>query len=333
MRRRMLPMALAVALGAAAVAPAEAVAQAAAVNPEQGYPSRPIKIVVAYPAGGPNDIVARIYGQRLSELLGQPVIIENRTGAGGVIGTQEVAKSPPDGYTLLAGAGALTIAPALDKKLGYSVIDDFAPIGLMARGAFILAANPSVPAQTVRELIAYAKANPRKLKYGSSGVGAPPHLAAELLKSMAHIDMIHVPYRGVSQAVNDLISGQIDIMFTSLPVALPHVSTGKLKALAVSTAKRSPLASDIVSLDEAGPKGFEIATWWGLLAPAGTPSAMVERLSRALASIGNDPDAAKVLAAQGLDVITSTPEAFSAHIKSEIEIFAKIAQAAGIAAN
>jgi tripartite-type tricarboxylate transporter receptor subunit TctC len=207
----------------------------------QSWPAKPIKIVVAYPPGGPNDLSARTVGQRLSEALGQPVIVENRAGAAGNIGSQYVAASPPDGYTLLNGASALTIAPALSKNLQYDVAKDFAPISMTVVSSYVLAAHPSVPVNSIKELIALAKSHPGQLNYASSGVGAPPHLAGELLKSMAKIDILHVPYKGVGQSISDLVGGQIDMMFTATNNAVPHVNAGRLKALAVSMKKRSAL--------------------------------------------------------------------------------------------
>src|SRR5688572_24691239 len=202
---------------------ATAVLLAAPLAPAQTYPSKPIRIVVAYPAGGPNDISARTVGQKLAELLGQPVVVENRPGAAGNIGSQLVAQAPPDGYTLLNGASALTIAPALSKNLPYDVAKDLAPISLTCTSGFVLAVHPSVPAGSVKELIALAKSRPNQLKYASSGVGAPPHLAGELLKNMAKVEILHVPYKGVGQSISDLVAGHIDMMFTSPPNAVPQV--------------------------------------------------------------------------------------------------------------
>ena len=298
----------------------------------QSYPAKPIKIVVAYPAGGPNDLSARTVGQKLTEALGQPVVVDNRAGAAGNIGSQFVAKSPPDGYTLLNGASALTIAPAITKNLGYDVARDFAPISLTAISAFVLAVHPSVPANSIKELIALARARPRQLTYASSGVGAPPHLAGEMLKGMARIEVLHVPYKGVGQSISDLVGGQIDMMFTSPPNALPQVKAGRLKALAVSTAKRSALLPDVPTISESGVPGFEIGTWFGLLAPADTPAAIVSRLNAAVVAIVSTPEFREKLSAQGMDAVSSTPEQFAAHIRSELAKFAKIVQAAKIPA-
>ena len=256
----------------------------------QPFPSKPIRLIVAYPAGGPNDLSARTFGQKVADLLGQPVIVENRAGAAGNIGSQFVARSPADGYTLLNGASALTIAPALSRNLGYDVAKDFAPVGLTAISSFVLTVHPSVPVTSIRELLALARKRPGGLNYASSGVGAPPHLAGELLKTMAGVDILHVPYKGVGQSIGDLVGGQVDMMFTSPPNAVPHVKQGRLRALAVSTARRSALLPEVPTIAESGLKGFDIGTWFGWLAPAGTPPEIVNRLNGALAAAEKMPD-------------------------------------------
>jgi len=296
----------------------------------QSYPVKLIKIVVPYPAGGPTDLSARAIGQKLSEALGQPVIVENRVGATGNTGSRFVASSAPDGYTLLNGGSALTIAPALIKNLNYDFAKDFAPISLTVVTSYVLAAHPSVPIRSIKELIARAKAHPGQLTYASSGVGGPPHLAGELLKQMTKINILHVPYKGVSQSINDLVGGHIDMMFTSPPLAIPHVKSGRLRALAVSGATRSPLLPDVPTISESGVKGFEMGTWLGLLAPAGTPADIVDRLNGAIVKIVNTPDFRERLSSQGMDPVSSTPAEFAAYIKAEIAKFARLVQAAGI---
>ena len=298
----------------------------------QSWPQKPLKIVVAYPPGGPNDLSARTVGARLSEALGQPVIVENRAGAAGNIGSQYVATSPPDGYTLLNGASALTIAPAISKGLQYDVVKDFAPVSMTANSSFVLAVHPSVPVRTIKELIALAKARPAELNYASSGVGAPPHLAGELFKAMARIDILHVPYKGVGQSISDLVGGQVDMMFTSPPNAVPHVKAGRLKALGVSLRRRSPLLPDVPTIDESGLKGFEIGTWFGILAPAGTPPEIVNKLNAAIVKIVGSADFRERMSSQGLDPIASTPAEFAAYIKSEIAKFTKLVKDAHIQA-
>jgi len=319
-----LPLILTAVIAAPACIPFAAHAQA--------YPAKPVRIVVAYPPGGPNDLSARTVGQKLSEALGQPVIVENRAGAAGNIGSQYVAASPPDGYTLLNGASALTIAPALTRNLNYDVAKDFAPISLTAVSSFVLAAHPSVPVNSIKELIALARSKPGQLNYASSGVGAPPHLAGELLKNMAKIDILHVPYKGVGQSISDLVGGQVDMMFTSPPNAVPHVKTGRLKALAVSTAQRSPLLPDVPTIAESGLKGFEIGTWFGLLAPAGTSADIVNRLNAATVKIVGTPEFRERMSSQGMDPRSSTPAEFSAHIRAELAKFARLVQSAQIKA-
>jgi tripartite-type tricarboxylate transporter receptor subunit TctC len=296
----------------------------------QAWPSKPIRIIVAYPPGGPNDTSARIVAQKLSEALGQPVIVDNRSGAAGNIGSMSVAKSPPDGYTILNGASALTIAPALTKDLGYDVVKDFAPISMTATSSFVLALHPSVPANTIKELIALAKAKPGQLSYASSGVGAPPHLAGELLKTMAKIDILHVPYKGVGQSISDLVGGQVDMMFASPTNSVPQVKAGKLRGIAVSTLRRSPQLPDVPTISESGLKGFDIGTWFGLLAPAGTPPEIITRINGAVVAMVKVPDVRERLLAQGLDPISTTPAEFSTHIRNEIAKFKGIVERAKI---
>lgn len=296
----------------------------------QQYPAKPVRIIVAYPAGGPNDLSARAVAQKLSEALGQNFIVENRAGAAGNIGSQFVAKAAPDGYTLLNGAGALTITAATTKNPGYDVSKDFAPISLTAMSGFVLAAHPSVPATSVKDLIALARARPGQLSYASSGVGAPPHLAGELLKTMAKIDILHVPYKGVGQSITDLVGGQIDMMFTAGPNAVPHVKTGRLRALGVSTQRRSSLLPNVPTISESGLPGFDIGTWFALLAPAGTPPEIVNRLNAAVVRGVQTPEFRDTLTSQGMDPVSSTPAELSAHIQKELVKFAKIVQNAKI---
>ena len=296
----------------------------------QAWPSKPIRIIVAYPPGGPNDTSARIVAQKLAEALGQPVVVDNRAGAAGNIGSMSVAKSPPDGYTLLNGASALTIAPALTRDLGYDVVKDFAPISMTATSSFVLALHPSVPAGSIKELIVLARARPGQLSYASSGVGAPPHLAGELLKTMAKIDILHVPYKGVGQSISDLVGGQVDMMFASPTNSVPQVKAGKLKALAVSTQRRSAQLPEVPTISESGLKGFDIGTWFGLLAPAGTPPEIITRVNGAVVAMVKVPDVRERLLAQGLDPISTTPAEFSTHIRNEIAKFQGIVAKAKI---
>jgi tripartite-type tricarboxylate transporter receptor subunit TctC len=296
----------------------------------QSYPVKPIRFVAAFPAGGPSDIVARAIGKRMSEVLGQPVVVENRTGAGGNIGAEAVAKSAPDGYTVLLGGSYLTIAPSLYSKLPFDPEKDFAPIGLLVSNQYVLVTHPAVPAKNTRELIRLAKAKPGQLNYGSAGIGSPPHLAGELLKTMAGIDANHVPYKGASPALVDLIGGHIDFYFGGISGTLPHVRSGKITALAVTSSRRSSQLPAVPTVAESALPGYDITTWFGLLAAAGTPREIVNKLNAVIVGIVNEPEMKSYLIGQGVDPVTNTPEQFAAHIKSEVQKFAKIVRAAGI---
>ena len=296
----------------------------------QAYPAKPIRFVAAYPAGGPSDIVARAIGRRLSEMLGQPVVVENRAGAAGHIGAENVARSAPDGYSLLLGGSYVTIGPSLYRKLAYDVAKDFTAIGLVAQNQYLLVTHPSVPANNTRELVQLARRNPGKLNYGSSGAGAPPHLAGELFKSMAQVEVAHIPYKGATPALTDLIGGQIDFYFGGISGALPHARSGKVRALAVTGRQRSSQLPEVPTVAESALPGYDITTWFGLLSAAGTPRAVVDTLNDALRRMIAEPAMRTYLAAQGLEPVTSTPDEFAAFIRSEIPKFAKIARAAGL---
>jgi len=296
----------------------------------QTYPVRPIRFVAAFPAGGPSDIVARAIGKRMSEVLGQPVVVENRTGAGGNIGAEAVAKSAPDGYTVLLGGSYLTIAPSLYLKLPFDPEKDFAPIGLLVSNQYVLVTHPAVPARNTRELIRLAKSRPGQLNYGSAGIGSPPHLAGELLKTMAGIDANHVPYKGATPALVDLIGGHIDFYFGGVSGALPHIRSGKITALAVTSSRRSSQLPNVPTVAESALPGYDITTWFGLLAAAGTPREIVNRLNSVIVGIVNEPEMKSYLIGQGVDPVTNTPEQFTAYIRGEIPKFAKIVKAAGI---
>jgi tripartite-type tricarboxylate transporter receptor subunit TctC len=297
---------------------------------EQAYPSRPIRLVVPFPAGGSLDAVARAVGQSLSIAWGQPVIIDNRPGAGGNIGADLVAKSAPDGYTILEGAlSTHAVKVSLYSNKPYDPIKDFAPITLVAVTPNVLVLNPSVPANSVAELIAYAKANPGKLAFGSGSNGSAGHLAGELFKTEAGVDMVHVPYKGGAPAMQDLLGGQIQLMFDNLANSMQQVRAGKLKALAVTTAKRSPLVPDLPTLAEAGLPGFDIYTWWGFMAPAGTPKEIIAKWNTEVARILNTPEMRAYFAQQGAEPSPTSPEQFMALIKGEIPKYAKIIKASG----
>ncbi len=296
----------------------------------QNYPTRPIRVIVGYPAGGANDIIARAAGVRMSELLGQAIVVDNRGGGGGTIGADVVAKSPPDGYTLLMAAGAHALAPSLYLRLPYDIVTDFAPISVVATGAYLLAVHPSLPVHSVKELIALAKARPGQLNFGSSGTGAPPHLSGELFNSMAGTKMTHVAYKGDAPALIDLIGGHIDLTFMTLSATAPYVISGKLRGLGVTGSRRSGMVPNLPTIAEAGLPGYEMTTWWGLLAPAKTPADIVTRLHDAVAKTVAENEFKSRLSAQGLDVESNTPEQFAAFIKASKDKYSKLAKAAGV---
>ncbi len=300
-------------------------AQAAA-----GYPTKPIKIVVPFPPGGATDIFARAIGAELQKAWGQTVIVENKPGGGGNPGTDSVAKAAPDGYTLVMGTvGTHAINMSLYAKMPYDAVKDFDPIVLVAGVPNLLVVHPSVNAKSVSELTALAKSMPGKLNVASSGNGTSIHLAAELYKQMAGVDILHVPYKGSSPAVTDLLGGQVQLMFDNMPSALPHAKAGKLRALAVTSLKRSPALPDVPTMDEEGLKGFDATSWFGLLTPAGTPKEIIAKINAASVKALASPEMRERLAAQGADPVGNTPDQFAAFIKAEIEKWAKIVKASG----
>jgi tripartite-type tricarboxylate transporter receptor subunit TctC len=297
----------------------------------QSYPVKPIRFVAAFPAGGPSDIVARAIGRRMSEVLGQSVVIENRTGAGGNIGAEAVAKAAPDGYTVLLGGSYVTIAPSLYSKPPFDPIKDFAPISLIVSNQYVLVTHPSVPARTVRDLIKVAKAQPGKLNYGSTGPGSPPRLCGELFKAMAGVDLVNITYKGATPALVDMIGGHIDVYFGGISGTLPPIAAGKVRALAVTSGKRSSQLPNVPTVAEAALPGYDITTWFGMLAPAGTPRDIVNKLNGVIVAIVGEREMNNYLTGQGVDPITNTPEQFAAYIRGEVPKFAKIVKAAGIA--
>jgi tripartite-type tricarboxylate transporter receptor subunit TctC len=303
---------------------------AATVAFGETYPTKPIRMIVPFPAGGTTDILARSVGQKLGEAVGRQVIIDNRPGAGGNIGSDMVAKAAPDGYTLLMGTvGTHAINASLYAKMPYDHIQDFAPITLVAAVPNVLVVNPSVEAKSVRELIALAKAKPGQLSFASSGNGTSIHLSGELFKTMAGIDMLHVPYKGSAPALTDLIGGQVNLMFDNLPSSLPHIKAGKLRALAVTSGKRSPALPDVPTIAEAGLPGFEASSWFGVFAPAGTPKEIITRLNMEIVKALTSPELKERLAAQGAEAVGNSPEQFAAHIRSETAKWAKVVKASG----
>jgi tripartite-type tricarboxylate transporter receptor subunit TctC len=297
---------------------------------EQAYPSRPIRLVVPFPPGGSLDVVARAIGQKLTDAWGQPVIVDNRPGAGGNIGADLVAKSPPDGYTILEGAlSTHAVNVSLYAKMPYDPIKDFVPITLVAVTPNVLVVHPSVPVNSVPELVAYAKAHPGKLSFGSGSNGSAGHLAGELFKTEAGVDMVHIPYKGGAPAMQDLLGGQIQLMFDNLANSMQQVRAGKLKALAVTTARRSTLVPELPTLAETGLPGFDIYTWWGFMAPAGTPREIVAKWNVEVARILNTPEMKSFFAQQGAEPASTSPDEFAAMIRSEIPKYAKIIKASG----
>ena len=295
----------------------------------QGFPNKPVKLVVPYPPGGPTDIVARVVGQRLSEQTGQQFIVDNRAGAGGNIGAEAVARSPADGYTLLVATTAHAINMSLFRKLGYNTLKDFAPVSPLTHGPLVIVANPALPAQNVRELIALARAKPGAINFASSGNGQSTHLSGELFNAMAGVKMTHVPYKGSSPALTDVMGGQASLMFDTMLSAMPFVKSGKLKALAVTSAKRSPAAPDLPTVAESGLPGYETIAWNGIVAPTGTPKEVIARLSAELKRALEMPEVREKFAAQGFAAAWSTPEEFAAFLKAEVDKWAPVVKASG----
>jgi len=313
------------------VAIAAAIALAASgLASGETYPAKPIHFIVPYPAGGPLDTVARLLGQKVSESVRQPVIVENRPGAGGNIGADLVAKSAPDGYTILMGAVAThAINPTLYAHIPYDPVKDFAPVTQVASTPNVLVVNPSLPVASVKEFIAYAKAHPDALNFGSGSTGSAGHLAGELFKAMAGVRMVHVPYKGAGPAMQDLIGGRIQLMFDNLASSLAQMRAGRVKALAVTTAKRSALAPELPTIAESGLPGFDISTWFGVFAPGGTPRDIVERLHAEFVKALADPAVRQTMLKLGAEPVGNTPAEFAAYIQSEARKYAEVIKASG----
>ncbi|SCB55627.1 Tripartite-type tricarboxylate transporter, receptor component TctC [Bradyrhizobium shewense] len=296
----------------------------------QTFPTKPIKLIVPFPAGGPNDIIARVIGQRMSELSGQPVLIDNRGGQGGVLGTDAVSKAAPDGYTIaISSAGALAISPSMEK-VAYDTLSDLTPVTLVATVPEMLVVATNVPAKDIGELIALAKAQPGKLNFASSGPGSLPHLAGELFKLTAKIDIVHVPYRGAAPAVNDLLGQQVQMTFLDLPVLLPQVKAGVLHPIAVGSAARAPTAPDVPTTAEAGFAGLHIENWYGMVAPKGTPKEIVTALHALATKAMADPAVKEKLGQQGATLVGDEPEHFRQFIADETAKWAKVIKDAGV---
>ncbi len=297
----------------------------------QSWPTKPLRMIIPYPPGGATDILGRLISAKLGPMIGQTVVVENKAGASGNLGFDFVAKSAPDGYTLLTGTANLTIAPAFSSKLPFNVLTDFSPISQIVSSQNFLVVRPTLPANNVRELIAHAKANPGKLTYGSSGIGTPL-LCIEILKSLAGLDIVHVPYKGDTPALTDLMGGQIDMYCSTIVGEIGFVKAGKLRGLGVTSRKRSDTIPDVPTIEEAGVPGYELSSWYGILAAAGTPRPIVDQLNAAIVRIVAMPDVQKVMIDGGSEPQSSTPDEFTARIRSDVAKFAAVVKNAGIKA-
>jgi len=300
----------------------------------QPYPSKPLRIIVPFAPGGATDLIARAVGQKLTESMGQPVVVENRTGASGMLGADLVAKSPPDGYTLLmASTAEIAINPSLYAKMAYDPAKDLAPVTLAGITPLILVVNPNTPARSVNDLVAQAKSTPGSVSFASAGNGSVQHLSGELLKTITRTEMTHVPYKGAAPALVDLLGGQVTMFFSGMPPAMPHVKSGKLRAIAVTTPKRSPAAPEVPTMAEAGIPGFDISNWFGVFAPAGTPNEVLNKLNAEIVKALALPDVKERLASQGAEVVGNTRAEFAAFIAAEMAKYAKLIKESGAKAD
>lgn len=297
----------------------------------QAYPTKPVRLVVPFPPGGSTDIVARIVSQKLGERIGQPLVVENRGGAGGTIGTEAVAKAVPDGYVLgFASTSTHAVAPSVYTKLGYDPVKDFAPISLVAVTPYLLVANPKLEMKSLKEFVAYVKPRPGKFNYASAGTGSTTHLAMEMLKSAAGLFILHIPYNGNGPAGTAVIAGDVEFLFGSLPAVLPHAKSGRVRPLAVGTPKRSPSLPEVPTVAESGFPGFDASLWLAIMAPAGTPAPVIDRLHKEIVAVVRSPDAADALNKAGAEPITSTPAELTSMVKDGVQKYAKAVQQAGV---
>ena len=296
---------------------------------QPAYPSKPIRLLLPFPPGGSTDIVARLLGQKLTENWGQPVLVDNRPGAGGNVAAEAVSRAAPDGYTLFQVNVANAIGATLYSKLSYDLIASFTPVIQLATTPYVLLAHPAVPARTTRELVALAKVQPGKLNYASAGSGSATHLSGELLKTLSAANIVHIPYKGTGPALTALLAGEVDLYFATVPAALPLIKVNRLRALGVTSARRSPLMSAVPTIAEAGLSGYETSTWHGILAPAATPHEVIVKLNAEMARILAQPDVKERLLGQGLDPVGGTPEQFGAYLKTEITKWAAVVKASG----
>ena len=310
-----------------------AAAAFSALAASAAYPERPIRVIVPYAPGGGTDITTRTVAIRLSESLKSPVVVDNRPGAAGNIGKETAARSTPDGYTLLTAGLSFAVNPSLFSKLGYDPVRDFDPVSLIATAPLIVVVHPSVPAASIKELLSLARAKPGTLNYASGGMGTGNHVAGELFKYMTKVDIVHVPYQGGGPALSDVVAGHVQILFNTTTSTTPFVKSGKLRALAITGAQRSPSMRDLPTVAESGVPGFDVSVWFGFVAPRGTPRAIVDTLNREVVKITQRPDAREQFAAQGADPVGSTPGEFGQHIRTEVAKWAKVAKAAGLRAD
>jgi len=306
-------------------------AQSATTSSGQAYPSRPIRLVVPLAPGGGNDTIARLIGAKISPTLGQQIVVDNRAGAGGLIAAELVAKSPADGYTLLlANVAVMTIIPNAQKKAPYDPLKDFQPVSLIASAPLLVLVHPSLPVSSIRQLIELAKSKPNAINYASNGIGSSTHLATEMFSMMSGVKMVHVPYKGLSLAMTDLLSGQVPLMFSSAVAMLPHVKNGKLRAIAMTGAKRLPMISDVPTVAEAGVTGYESGSWYGIVAPAQTPRPIIDRLNREIVAVVKSKDIQDRLNQDAVTPVGNTPDEFSTYIKMEYERMARVIREAKV---
>jgi tripartite-type tricarboxylate transporter receptor subunit TctC len=308
-------------------------AQPASTGSAQAYPAKAVRVIVPAAPGGGTDLVARVLAQNLGEALGQQFVVDNRGGAGTTLGSALAAKAPPDGYTIILHHVSLAFNASYYRKLPYDTLRDFAPITLVAIQPFLVVVHPSLPVHSVKALIALAKSRPGQIAYGTGGAGSGPHMSAELLKHVARIDLLAVPYKGAGPAFIDLMAGQVQMMIATMSLALPHAKAGRVRALAVTSVQRHPAAPELPTVAESGVPNYRFEVWYGLLAPAGTPAPIIQRLHDAAAKILQSRETQEKFAGQGLQVLTSSPEEFAAHLKREVEIWAKVVQATGMHAD
>ncbi len=305
----------------------------AAAGAQEAYPSRPVRFILPFPPGGGTDILGRLIAERLSAGLGQPVVTENRGGAGGNVGAEAAAHSAPDGYTIVLVAPSLAISPSLYSKLNYDPVKDLAPVSLVATVPNVMLTNPSVEAKNLQEFIALARARPGAMNYGSGGAGTSNHLAGELFNIVTGAKLVHVPYKGVNLAMQGVLAGEIHLVFIGIPAALPHIKAGRLRALALVAPQRSPALPELPTAAEAGLKDFEVTTWYGVMTPAGTPRPIVTRLNAELVKIMHAPDVKERLAGMATDPLTSTPEEFAAYLRQEIAKWGDVVRRANLKAD